>query len=325
MLRVTACDEAVPPLIESGADGQLARCVRSGRGIGQASAGARAAARPQRTTPPVAPGPTARAGASVLAVESISAWYGARRVLWDVDLTVAPAQCLAIVGESGSGKTTLARCIVGLHAAWTGALQCMGSVLKTSARERPLADLRRLQYVFQNPYASLNPRRTIGALLAQPLAHFCDYDRAEIARRVVLALAAVSLPSDLVSRYPDQLSGGERQRVAIARALIVSPELLICDEVTSALDVSVQASVVAMLLEAMHERQMAMLFITHDLTLASCIARDVVVLHDGRCVDAGPMERVIRAPQDEYTARLLEDVPTIPVARASYQQAGLDA
>ena len=175
----------------------------------------------------------------MLSVREVSAGDGRRPVLTGVDLDVPAESCVAVVGESGSGKTTLARCIVGLHRNWTGDISFEGTSLAASARDRPKQILRRVQYVFQNPYTSLNPRKTIGQIVAQPLEQYLRLGYRERSQRAARALADVSLAADFLSRYPDQLSGGERQRVAIARALVVEPDLLICDEVTSALDVSV--------------------------------------------------------------------------------------
>src|SRR5262249_45891988 len=153
-----------------------------------------------------------------------------------------PAEsCLALVGESGSGKTTLARCIAGLHRQQSGAIRFQGAPLAPAAHHRTAEARRRIQYIFQNPYASLNPRRRIGPTIAAALRAFESAGAREIDRRVRAALDQVALPASTAERYPHQLSGGQRQRAAIARALIAEPRLLICDEVTSSLDVSVQA------------------------------------------------------------------------------------
>jgi peptide/nickel transport system ATP-binding protein len=168
-----------------------------------------------------------------------------------------------------------------------------------------------VQYVFQNPYTSLNPRKTVGQIVAQPLEQFLRLRHQERSERAARALADVSLGADFLSRYPDQLSGGERQRVAIARALVVQPDLLICDEVTSALDVSVQAVIVELLRALVAERRIAMIFITHNLALMRSIAQSVVVLRDGVVVESGPVEQVLEHPADPYTIRLMEDVPKL--------------
>jgi len=247
----------------------------------------------------------------VLSVREVSAGYGRRPVLSGVDLDVPAESCVAVVGESGSGKTTLARCIVGLHRNWTGDIKFEGASLAASARDRPRQVLRQVQYVFQNPYTSLNPRKTVGQIVAQPLEQYLRLGYRERSQRAARALVDVSLSTDFLSRYPDQLSGGERQRVAIARALVVEPDLLICDEVTSALDVSVQAVIVELLRGLQAEHRIAMIFITHNLALVRSIAQTVVVLRDGAVVESGPVAQVLDRPADPYTARLMQDVPKL--------------
>jgi len=244
-------------------------------------------------------------------VRGISALYGRTPVLSGVELDVPPEWCVAVVGESGSGKTTLARCIIGLHPNWTGEITFQGARLAPRVRERPKDTLRRIQYIFQNPYTSLNPRKTIGQIVAQPLDELVGLPFRERSERAARALEDVSLGGDFLSRYPDQLSGGERQRVAIARALVVEPDLLICDEVTSALDVSVQAVIVEELRRLQRERHLAMLFITHNLALVRSIAQHAVVLRDGVVVESGPVAQVLEDPTDAYTARLMADVPRL--------------
>jgi peptide/nickel transport system ATP-binding protein len=247
----------------------------------------------------------------VLSVRDVAASHGRRPVLSGVDLDVPAESCVAVVGESGSGKTTLARCIVGLHRNWTGDIRFEGAPLAAGTRDRPRQVLRRVQYVFQNPYTSLNPRKTIGQIVAQPLEQYLRLGYRERSQRTARALADVSLGADFLSQYPDQLSGGERQRVAIARALVVEPDLLVCDEVTSALDVSVQAVIVELLRGLQSEHRIAMIFITHNLALVRSIAQSVVVLRDGAVVESGPVGQVLDRPADPYTARLMQDVPKL--------------
>jgi len=263
------------------------------------------------TAAALSPAAVAAGEVPVLSVRDVSAGYGRRPVLTRVGLEVPAESCVAVVGESGSGKTTLARCIVGLHRNWTGEIRFEGASLAASAGDRPKQLLRRVQYVFQNPYTSLNPRKTIGQIVAQPLEEYLRLGYRERSQRAVRALADVSLGADFLSRYPDQLSGGERQRVAIARALVVEPDLLICDEVTSALDVSVQAVIVELLRGLQAEHNIAMIFITHNLALVRSIAQSVVVLRDGAVVESGPVGQVLDHPGDPYTARLMEDVPKL--------------
>ena len=263
----------------------------------------------------------------ILSLRDVAASHGRRPVLSGVDLDVPAESCVAVVGESGSGKTTLARCIVGLHRNWTGDIRFEGAPLTAGTRDRPRQVLRRVQYIFQNPYTSLNPRKTIGQIVAQPLEQYLRLGYRERSQRTARALADVSLSAGFLSRYPDELSGGERQRVAIARALVVEPDLLVCDEVTSALDVSVQAVIVELLRGLQSEHRIAMIFITHNLALVRSIAQSVVVLRDGAVVESGPVGQVLDRPADPYTARLMQDVakltgagtpgPSAPDAAAS--------
>ena len=186
--------------------------------------------------------------AALLEVSDLSARYGPTTVLSEVNLSVAANECVAVVGESGSGKTTLARCVVGMHGTWTGEVRLAGQPLGRTAGGRPRSALQAVQYIFQNPYTALNPRATIGAIVEQPLRQFHpEMARAEREERIATVLRDVALGTRFWSSYPDQLSGGERQRVAIARALVVSPQVLVCDEITSALDVSVQATIIELL------------------------------------------------------------------------------
>ena len=249
-----------------------------------------------------------------LSLKDISAKYGSQPVLHGVSLDLAPERCVAVVGESGSGKTTLARCIVGLHSNWEGDIRFEGNPLARGTRRRSKDVLRRIQYIFQNPYTSLNPRKTIGQILAQPLDHYFDMSRREMSDRAAKVLQEVSLSEDFLGRYPDQLSGGERQRVAIARAIVVEPDVLVCDEVTSALDVSVQAVIVELLRRLQREHGLSMVFITHNLALVRSVAQKVVVLNEGRIVEHGSVEKVLEHPEDPYTIKLIEDVPKLAPA-----------
>jgi peptide/nickel transport system ATP-binding protein len=253
---------------------------------------------------------------SVLALKGVNAGYMGLAVVHDINLGVAPRECLALVGESGSGKTTLARTIVGLHRERTGEILLKGAPLAQAARSRPRDVRRSIQYVFQNPYGSLNPRRTIGQIVRQPLELFGGGSGKEIDRRVDEMLERVSLTAAYADQYPDQLSGGERQRVAIARALICDPEVLICDEVTSALDVSVQAAIVELLGQLQRDLGLAMLFVTHNLPLVRSIAQRVAVMSGGRIVELGPVDQVLKDPTDDYTRRLLADTPSLETATA---------
>jgi len=249
-----------------------------------------------------------------LRLENVVAWYGRNEVLHSVSLSLAAHECLALVGESGSGKTTVARAIAGLHRSWTGSIALGGAELPAAARQRSSEARRRIQYIFQNPYGSLNPRQTIGQIIGQPLRVFGTASGREAERRIADMLERVSLTGAYTRRYPDQLSGGERQRVAIARALVCDPTVLICDEVTSALDVSVQAAIVELLGSLQRDLGLAMLFITHNLPLVRSIAQRVAVLSQGSIVELGDVGQVLTDPRQPYTRELLADTPSLETA-----------
>jgi peptide/nickel transport system ATP-binding protein len=191
-----------------------------------------------------------------------------------------------------------------------GEIRLRGVALEGLVRDRKPEQRRLVQYIFQNPDASLNPRATIGRSLARPLAFYFPEQEAGKAEKVIAALAEVRLDAGYAARYPDQLSGGERQRVAIARALIAEPDLLLCDEVLSALDVSVQASILELLQRLKSELGVAMLFISHDLAVVRMLADRVCVLFRGEIMEIGTREAVFAPPFHPYTQSLLEAVPT---------------
>ena len=228
-----------------------------------------------------------------LSVRKVSAGYTGTTVVHDVSFDIAQGECVALVGESGSGKSTLSRSIGGLHREWTGDIALGGGLLMRSARDRPVQQRLSIQYVFQNPYSSLHPRRSIADSIARPLA-IAGKDSTAIRREVDQMLERVSLSSSYGSRFPDQLSGGERQRVAIARALVSRPQVLICDEVTSALDVLVQATIIELLVDLQRDFGLAMLFVTHNLPLVRSIAQRVAVMADGKIVELGSAADISR-------------------------------
>jgi len=254
---------------------------------------------------------------TVISVRDVTAFYQRKEILHGITTTLSERRCLSLVGESGSGKTTLARCIAGLHPHKIGGdIEFDGKALARDARDRPRATRQAIQYIFQSPYSSLNPRKTIGQILSQPLRVFFDLSRDEMEGRMEKVLEQVALDSSLLSRYPDQLSGGERQRVAIARGLAAEPTVLICDEVTSWLDVSVQAAIIELLAGLQREMGLSMLFVTHNLALVRSISQEVAVMNEGRIVEYGGVDAVLEDPQADYTKKLLSDTPTIPAVTA---------
>jgi peptide/nickel transport system ATP-binding protein len=300
-LAIERCREEFPPAFEI-EPGHVARCWR--------------AADVRRPSPP----PTSREGdaqrepSPVLEVAAVSASYGrgtARRtVLHDVSFHIQPGTCLALVGESGSGKTTLGRCIAGLHPVDAGTIALAGVRLESTTAERPREARRAIQIVFQNPDRSLNPAETVARAIERPLRLFGHASTRTARSTAADLLNQVRVPHAKLDRYPRELSGGEKQRVAIARALAARPSLLVCDEVTSALDVSIQAAIVA-LLEELRVEGLAVLFITHNLALVNSIARNVLVLQEGVVREHGRTADVIERPRDAYTQQLVAAVPDL--------------
>ncbi|MYX72605.1 ABC transporter ATP-binding protein [Streptomyces sp. SID3915] len=222
-----------------------------------------------------------------------------------VSLTVRAGETLGIVGESGSGKTTLGRMLVGLLAPTSGRLTRAG----------------RVQMVFQDPVSSLNPRRSVGESVADPLRARGERDEGAIRARVGELLGRVGLDPDQYDRYPHEFSGGQRQRVGIARALAADPELIVCDEAVSALDVTTQAQVIALLAELQRELGLALVFIAHDLAVVRQVSDRVAVMRRGRIVEEGPVDEVYDHPRDPYTRQLLAAVPALDPALAAARRA----
>jgi peptide/nickel transport system ATP-binding protein len=247
----------------------------------------------------------------VLEVSGVDAWHGHSHILHGIELAIGSKECVALVGESGSGKSTLSRCISGLHDNWTGTISYRGEPVAHRARRRPAAVRKAVQYIFQNPYLSLNPRRTVGDSIRRPLQLFGIARGREVDAHVRELLEQVALPAEAARMFPDRLSGGERQRVAIARALACEPDLLICDEITSALDVSVQASIVGLLEELREARQVSMLFVTHNLALVRSIANRTTVMQSGRIVESGATEQLLDHAEHPYTQELLANTPRL--------------
>jgi peptide/nickel transport system ATP-binding protein len=252
---------------------------------------------------------TAPTQSPLLSISGLNVAYD-RQVLFDIGLQVQPGECLALVGESGSGKTSLARAVAGLGENASGELSYAGRSLPLQARQREARLRHQIQYIFQNPYRALNPRQTVYQTLSAPLAHFFAIHGNAARARVDAVLKRVSLPASTAGLYPHSLSGGERQRVAIARALLCEPRLLICDEITSALDVSVQASILDLLRQLQREG-LTLLFVTHDLGVVRAIADRVLVLKSGRVVEQGAVDRVLDQPTAAYTQTLLAHSPSL--------------
>jgi ABC-type glutathione transport system ATPase component len=227
------------------------------------------------------------------------------RILDDIGLTLARGEVLGVIGESGSGKTTLGGIVTGLLAGQAGEVRFDGAGLPGLAAQRTREQRRRIQMVFQDPLSSLNPRRRVGDAVMRPLRLFHGLDQRAAARRAAGLFEDLGLEPALLSRFPRQLSGGQQQRAAIARAFAAEPDLLICDEITSALDASVQAQVLDHLAAMQRRQGTAMLLITHDLSVVWRMARRVAVMQGGRILETGDTEAIFRNPANPYTAGLL--------------------
>jgi peptide/nickel transport system ATP-binding protein len=300
--KVDRCEAELPPLEEIG-DTCLVRCFEWRRTPALQLA-ERASSRPVGTAD------------ALLAVEGLRVEHGGRFATVvaadDVSFEVAAGECVALVGESGSGKTTIARCIAGLHAPAAGRILLDGAVLAGMAKNREREQRRRIQIVFQNPYDSLNPRHRVSDAVARPARVLRELSQEQAMREVAALLERVRLPARVARRFPGELSGGERQRVAIARALAAHPDLLVCDELTSALDVSVQAAVLELLAELRADLGLSLLFISHDLGVVASVADRVLVLDRGVICEQGPVEQLLRSPEHPYTRQLIEAAPRLP-------------
>jgi peptide/nickel transport system ATP-binding protein len=233
------------------------------------------------------------------------------RAVDGVSLTLAKGQTLGVVGESGSGKTTLARAVIGLAARTGGEIELLGAALPARLGRRPLETLRRLQFVFQNPEESLNPYLTVGETLRRPFRTLLNMSRTAADAEVARLLAAVRLPASYRRRLPGQLSGGEKQRVAIARAFATNPDLLLADEPVSALDVSVQASILNLLHDLQNERHSTLIFISHDLAVVGYLADQIAVMYLGRLMEVAAAADLFTPPYHPYTEALLSAIPLL--------------
>lgn len=228
----------------------------------------------------------------------------------NVSFDLHAGETLGIVGESGCGKSTLSRAVIKLIEATEGESLWMGKdILKMSPKE--LIGLRKdIQMVFQDPLASLNPRLTAGQIIAEPLEiHYPEIKKTERMARVVEMMEKVGLTASMINKYPHEFSGGQCQRIGIARALITRPKLIVCDEAVSALDVSVQAQVINLLMDLQKEFGVSLLFIAHDIAVVRHIAQRIMVLYFGEVVEIGESEQVVMAPRHDYTKKLIASVP----------------
>ncbi|WP_457809057.1 ABC transporter ATP-binding protein [Kushneria sp. EE4] len=274
-----------------------------------------AAARPQDHLSPV----EGRHGGELLDIHDLQVGYGSRDgqgrpenvVLEHINLHLVRGQALGVIGESGSGKSTLARAVAGLVAPSHGAVQFDRRELSTTLRGRTPDQFRRIQMVFQSADNALNPAHSVQRLLNRPLETYFSLSRRERRARVEELMDLVKLPRNLLDRKPGELSGGQKQRVNLARALAAKPDLILCDEVTSALDTVVGAAILELLVELRRELGVAYLFISHDISTVRSLCDDVMVLYQGECVESGPCQQVLETPRHDYTRRLIGSVPEL--------------
>ncbi len=243
-------------------------------------------------------------------LRNVTAGYDATDVLKDISLSVFPRRTLAVVGESGSGKSTAARCLAGLLPPRTGEIMLDGRPLHPDFRKRSLAELRRIQMIYQMAETALNPRKRVGEILGRPVGQYLGLSGRARRDRVRELLGMIEMePDEFIGRYPPSLSGGQKQRIGIARALAAEPDLIICDEVTSALDQVVAEGMLKLLDRLQGELGVSYMFITHDIQTVRAIADDVIVMQNGQIVEQGEVSAVLGDPQQDYTRHLLKSVP----------------
>ncbi|MER9526312.1 ABC transporter ATP-binding protein [Mesorhizobium sp. M0292] len=252
---------------------------------------------------------TTTASRKILTVSSVDAAYGSIKVLHDVSLSVGEGATVAVVGESGSGKSTLARVVTGLLPCSKGTLLFEGRAIDSSLKRRSLDLRRRIQLVHQMPDTSLNPRHRVREVLGRPLTFYHGLTGRVRTGGIIELLEQIELDPNFLDRFPEELSGGQKQRLCIARALAAKPDLIICDEVTSALDQSVAQGILRLLMDLQKNLGVSYLFITHDLQTVRAIADEVVVMNQGRIVEQGPKDEFFAPPHHPYTQLLLTSVP----------------
>jgi peptide/nickel transport system ATP-binding protein len=252
-----------------------------------------------------------KGGEVLLDVRDVTAYYGKKKVLTDVNCQLRKGETLAVVGESGSGKSTLARVIAGLPPHSSGVISLAGQRLADNYTKRSREELRRIQLVYQLPDVALNPRQTVGEIIGRPMSFYFSMNEEQRKAEVARILDLIGLPQDFAERLPKALSGGQKQRVCIARALAARPDLIICDEVTSALDPLVAEEILKLLRSLQDELGVSYLFITHDLGVVRRLADRTMVMQHGRIVETGTTEEIFKPPYQPYTEQLITSVPEL--------------
>jgi len=246
---------------------------------------------------------------NILTVENLNIAYQGVPAVMDVNFTLERGKVLTIVGESGCGKSTFGYTLMGLHQATSGSIYMNGRHINPYVDRESVHPV--MQMVFQNPYASLNPRKKIGTILEEPLVINTNLSAKERKEKVLSMMAKVGLRAEFYDRYPHMFSGGQRQRIAIARGLMLDPDVVVADEPVSALDVSVRAQVLNLMMDLQAELGLSYVFISHDLSVVEHIADEVMVMYLGRCVEMGTKEQIFKNPQHPYTQALLSATPRL--------------
>ncbi|MCL4124330.1 UNVERIFIED_CONTAM: hypothetical protein GTU68_060253 [Idotea baltica] len=247
---------------------------------------------------------------TVLEIKNVDAAYaGTVKVLHDVNIKIARGTTVAVVGESGSGKSTTARVITGLLPPMTGETLFNGEPLPAALKDRSKDQLQRIQMIYQMADTAMNPRQTVAEIIGRPLEFYHGLRGRKKQERILELLDMIELDQSFYDRLPSELSGGQKQRVCIARALAAEPEVIICDEVTSALDQIVQEGILRLLLRLQKEYNITYLFITHDIAVVQAISDEIVVMYQGGVVEQGPKSAVMSPPYPDYTQLLLSSVP----------------
>ena len=245
----------------------------------------------------------------MLSIRNIDAAYGSSKVLHDVSIDIPKGKTVAIVGESGSGKSTLAKVITGLLPKINGSIFYDNNPIESESRKRSKSDLKNIQMIFQMPDTAMNPKQTVEQIIGRPIEFYFNINKSEITKKVVELLKMIELDETFLKRFPSELSGGQKQRICIARALAADPKLIICDEVTSALDQIVQEGILKLLQKLQKDLGVTYIFITHDIATVKAISDEIVVMHKGRIIEQGLKSVILSPPHPDYTKLLLSSVP----------------
>ena len=265
----------------------------------------------------------------ILSIKNIDASYGKVKVLSNISIEIPKGRTVAIVGESGSGKSTLAKVLTGLLANQNGSIIYNNKPLENKLRKRSRENLKKIQMIFQMPDTAMNPKQTVEQIIGRPIEFYLNLSKSETIQRVINLLKMIELDESFLKRFPSELSGGQKQRICIARALAAEPELIICDEITSALDQIVQEGILKLLQKLQKDLGITYIFITHDIATVKAISDEIVVMHKGEIIEQGLKSEILSPPHPEYTELLLSSVPEMDInwlnRKISKKNLGADA